>query len=147
MGTYLQPADLTAFADIPEARASEMIADAEAWAIVAAPCLATAEFQADMVMSAAARAVLRQAVLRWHEAGTGAVTQQAAGPFQQSVDTRQARKGMFWPSEISQLRDLCATFTGASTSGKAFSIDTTPAAAYTAAADYYYTGVPTIEGP
>lgn len=135
MGTYLQPADLTPFADIPEAKAAEMIADAEAWAVVAAPCLATSDFQADTSMSAAARAVLRQAILRWHDAGAGAVTQTVSGPHSQSVDTRQTRKGMFWPSEISQLRDLCATFTGASTSGKAFSIDTTPPGAYTAAAE------------
>lgn len=127
MATFLQVSDLTPFAEIDQAKAAEMIADAEAWAVMAAPCLKTPEFQADADMAAAVKSVIRQAVLRWHEAGTGVVTQTQMGPFGQSVDTRQARKGMFWPSEITQLRDLCAEFTGASSSGKAFTIDTTPA--------------------
>ena len=141
MGTYLQPADLTPFADIPEAKAAEMIADAEAWAVVAAPCLATPEFQADVSMSAAARAVLRQAILRWHDAGTGAVTQTVSGPHSQSVDTRQTRKGMFWPSEISQLQALCSD---SDLVGGAFEVDTMPANAGTYGVDYWWSGPDSI---
>ena len=124
---FLTPADLAPFATIDEAKASAMIEDAEAMAALAAPCIITAEFQADAALSGAAKAVLRGAVLRWHDAGSGAVTQQGAGPYQQSIDTRQTRRGMFWPGEISQLRDLCATFTNTSSSGKAFEVDTMPA--------------------
>ena len=126
MATFLQVSDLTPFAEIDQAKAAEMIADAEAWAVMAAPCLKTPEFQADADMAAAVKSVIRQAVLRWHEAGTGAVQTQVSGPFSNTVQY-QARRGMFWPSEITQLRDLCAEFTGASSSGKAFTIDTTPA--------------------
>jgi len=39
-----------------------------------------------------------------------------------TLDTRQQRRGMFWPSEIEQLQDLCK---GSEVSG-AFSIDTVP---------------------
>src|SRR5690606_31694047 len=86
--------------------------DAEATAALAAPCITTAEFQADETYFAGVKAVLRGAVLRWHDAGSGVLTQQGAGPFQQSTDTRTIRKGMFWPSEIADLRDLCSRFAG-----------------------------------
>ena len=122
---FLVPDDLTAFADIDPTKAELMIADAEAMAALAAPCLSSLEFQSDEARVAAVRAVLRGALIRWHDAGSGAVTQQSAGPFSQSLDTRQQRRGMFWPSEIAQLRDICAGFSGED-SGKAFEIDTTP---------------------
>lgn len=120
----LTPADLAPFADIDPAKAEAMIEDAEAMAALAAPCI-THEGFLDPSRKAAVKAVLRGAVLRWHEAGAGAVTQQGAGPFQQTIDTRQVRKGMFWPSELSQLRDLCAAYRGAEPD-VAFSIDTAP---------------------
>ena len=122
---FLVPADLTAFATIDEAKAELMIEDAEAMAVLAAPCLADAEFRADSALVGVVKAILRGAILRWHDAGSGAVTQQGAGPFQQTVDTRTTRKGMFWPSEITQLRDLCAKFNGSDTGG-AFTVDTAP---------------------
>ena len=122
---FLAPDDLTAFADIDPAKAALMIEDAEAMAALAAPCLSSSEFQLDEARVAAVRAILRGALIRWHDAGSGAVTQQSAGPFSQSLDTRQQRRGMFWPSEIAQLRDICAGFSGED-SGKAFEIDTTP---------------------
>lgn len=99
----LTPEDLTPFATIDAAKAQAMIDDAVALAVRVAPCLATDEFTA----TAAARAILRGAILRWNEAGTGAFSQQQVGPFGQSVDTRQQRRGMFWPSEIEQLQGLC----------------------------------------
>lgn len=120
---FITPADLAAFADIAAAKAEAMIEDAEAMAVLAAPCLTTPEFQADPAKMAAVKAILRGAILRWSDAGSGAVTQQGAGPFQQTIDTRTDRKGMFWPSEIGQLRDLCASSGG---SGHAFTVDTAP---------------------
>ena len=122
---FLVPDDLTAFADIDPAKAALMIEDAEAMAALAAPCLSTPEFQSDEARVAAVRAILRGALIRWHEAGSGVVTQQSAGPFAQTLDTRQQRRGMFWPSEIAQLRDICSALSGAS-SGKAYTVDTMP---------------------
>lgn len=71
----------------------------------------------------AAKAILRGAIMRWDDAGSGALSSQTAGPFGQQLDTRTPRRSMFYPSEIAQLRDVCG---GTSPSG-AFSIDTTPA--------------------
>lgn len=114
----LQPADLEPFASIDTNKAVAMIEDVLAMAVRVAPCIVSDDF----AYAAAARAVLRGAILRWHEAGTGALQTQSAGPFAQSLDNRQQRRGMFWPSEIEQLQDLCK---GPETSG-AFSVDTAP---------------------
>lgn len=116
----LEPADLDPFASIDPAKAEAMIDDALALAARVAPCILSDTFADD----AAARAILRGAILRWHEAGSGAFQQQTAGPFGVSVDTRQQRRGMFWPSEIEQLQDLCRD---GDSMGRAFTIDTTPA--------------------
>ena len=118
---FLTPADLEPFATIDEAKATEMIADAEAMAALAAPCITEPEFVADAALFAAVKSILRGAVLRWNDAGSGAVTQQGAGPFQQTIDTRTPRRGMFWPSEITQLRDLCSRFSQVD-NARAFSI-------------------------
>lgn len=122
---YLVPSDLLPFATIDAAKAAAMIEDAEAMAALAAPCITEASFQIDVALSAAVKAVLRGAVLRWHEAGSGVVQQQTAGPFGQTVDTRMERRSMFWPSEIAQLRDLCSQFVGRTKGQKAFSITPT----------------------
>ena len=120
---FLTPADLAPFADIPEAKASAMIADAEAMAALAAPCINETEFVSNTVLSGALVAILRGAILRWHDAGSGAVSQQVAGPFAQSLDTRTVRRAMFWPSEVKQLQDLCKTYSGSS-ADEVFTIDT-----------------------
>lgn len=112
----LIPADLEPFATIDPAKAQAMIDDALALAVLVAPCILDETF----AFADAAKAIIRGAVLRWHEAGTGAIQSQTAGPFGMTIDTKQQRRGMFWPSEIDQLRDLCG---GAATSG-AFAIDT-----------------------
>lgn len=129
---FIEPIDLAAFATIEPARAEAMIEDAEAMATLAAPCLSTPEFQADPTMLSVVKAILRGAILRWDEAGAGALTQRSrtGGPFSESesIDTRTKRKAMFWPSEIAQLRDLCATFSGDADGGRAFSVDTAPKA-------------------
>lgn len=108
MGTFLGPTDLENFATIPEGKAEDMIEDAEAMAVLVAPCITAEGFS----YTAAVKAILRGAILRWNDGGSGALTQQGAGPFSQSFDTRQERKAMFWPSEIKQLQNLCAGLGG-----------------------------------
>ena len=119
-GAWLTPTDLEPFAVIDEAKAWAMIDDAMALAARVAPCITDDGF----VWRDAARAVLRGAVLRWNDAGSGAYSsqQQTAGPFSvsQGFDNRVQRRSMFWPSEIVQLQDLCK---GPEVSG-AFAVDT-----------------------
>lgn len=108
MGTYLDASDLSPFAEIEAAKAEAMIEDAEAMALLAAPCIAADGF----AYGTAVKAILRGAVLRWNDSGSGALQAQTAGPFGQTLDTRQERRGMFWPSEIVALQGLCADAQG-----------------------------------
>jgi len=110
--------DLAAFAEIDSAKAEAMIEDALAMAELVAPCILLEDF----AYAGAAKAILRGAILRWHDSGSGVVSSQTAGPFAQVVDTRQARRSMFWPSEIEQLQSLFRV------SGKvrAFEVDLCP---------------------
>lgn len=112
--------DLRPFADIESEKAQQMIADATALAMLAAPCLSDSTLPPMRVD--AVRAVLRAAILRWNEAGTGAMTQESVDDYSGTIDTRQPRRGMFWPSEIAQLQSICAD----GESGKAFAVDTLP---------------------
>lgn len=122
---FLDPQDLEAFANIDEAKAEQMIADVEAMAHMAAPCLKDEEFQSDASYFGAVKAIIRQAVLRRNDSGTGAVTQVGAGPFQQSTDTRGPARGLLWPSEIAQLRDLCSQYRG-DTQDRAYTVSMIP---------------------
>lgn len=108
MGTFLNVEDLAPFATIESAKAEAMIEDAEAMALLAAPCIAGDGF----AFGTAVKAILRGAVLRWNDSGSGALQAQTAGPFGQTLDTRQERRGMFWPSEIVALQSLCADSQG-----------------------------------
>lgn len=98
-----------------------LIRDGLAMARRVAPCIDDEGFEhAD-----AATAIIRGAVLRWAESGSGGVTSESntAGPFafQQSFDNRQTRRSLFFPSEIRELEALCQ-----SGNGKAFAVDTIP---------------------
>jgi hypothetical protein len=115
-GPLLTAADLAPFATIDAVKAAAMIEDALGMAEVVAPCIATPEF----AHRRAAKAILRGAILRWHEAGNGAAVTKNAGIYGQTVDTRQPRKAMFFPSEIDQLRKLCRADND---NGGAFTID------------------------
>ncbi|MGO1562605.1 MAG: hypothetical protein ACTHW7_12350 [Actinomycetaceae bacterium] len=122
----LTPEDLDPFATIEPAKAEAMIADAEAMAALAAPCILDEAFLDRPELAAALKALLRRAIVRWHDAGNGAVVQMGAGPFQQTVAQGQNMpRNLFWPSEIEQLRDLCSQFNDVRSEG-AFSIDTVP---------------------
>jgi len=106
MAIFLTVNDLLVFSpDMDPVKAQQMIDDATALAVLAAPCVAAAGF----MNLAAMKAILRGAILRWEDAGAGVISSQTTGPFGQTLDTRQARKGMFWPSEIVQLQSLCAS--------------------------------------
>jgi hypothetical protein len=114
---FLNVEDLAPFADIAPAKAQAMIDDAMALAARVAPCINEAGFAHE----AAARAILRRVILRWNDQGTGAFTTESVDDYSGSTDTRQPSKNLFWPSEISQLQDLCRT--GDEPTG-AFSVDT-----------------------
>lgn len=120
---FLTVDDLLLFVpSLNEDQAEQMIADAEAMAVLAAPCLDDPDVNLTENQESAVKAVLRGAILRWQEAGTGALQSQQVGPFGQTFDTRQQRRGMFWPSEIEQLQSICG-----SDDKKAFTVDTVPA--------------------
>ena len=116
-------------ADLPTALQSAdmiglMVDGANARATRVAPCLAGEGENApteDQV--AEAKLVLVGAVKRWHEAGAGALQSQSAGPFSQSIDTRQRTGYSLWPSEIADLQEICR---GEDYPSGAFTIDTTP---------------------
>lgn len=122
MGQFIGTTDLAPFAKIDAVKAAAMIEDAEATALLTAPCLA--DLEPDSPKLGAVKAILRAAILRWHDAGTGAVQQVSAGPFQQSIQV-QARRALFWPSEIEQLQSLCKS----GEKGKAYAVDTVGASA------------------
>lgn len=113
----ITPADLAPFADIDEAKALEMIEDALGMAELIAPCISDYDF----AHPRAAKAVIRGAILRWNDAGTGAITTKQAGPYQQVIDSNTRRNNLFWPSEITQLQAMCRS------TSEAFAVDTAPA--------------------
>ena len=74
--------------------------------------------------SVEAKLVLIGAVKRWADAGSGALASQTAGPFGQTLDTRQRTGYHLWPSEITDLQGICSA---GQPGRQAFSIDTAPA--------------------
>jgi hypothetical protein len=115
MGTFLETTDFPGLES-----AATLIDDAEALAMLSAPCLRD-DLNPEGFKFKAARAILRGAILRWADAGTGAVDQQTAGPFAMST-TSQVRRNSFWPSEITDLQKVCR----GEDDGKAYSVDTAP---------------------
>lgn len=114
----LDQADLPATVQTHEL-VDAMVAGANARALRVAPCLDDEDKQA---ARAEAKLILIGAVQRWTEAGAGAIQQVTAGPFGQTLDTRQQRTGFnLWPTEIEVLQQLCAA-----DNGGAFTIDTMP---------------------
>lgn len=125
MAELITEADLptSALADVDPSQLALMLAGANAKAARIAPCLADGATPAPTAgQLAEARLVLLGAVLRWLEAGSGALQQQAAGPFSVTVDTRQRGGYNLWPSEIEQLQAVCRN--GAAVSSGAFAVDT-----------------------
>lgn len=114
-------------ADVPAAvQAHElvdtMVAGANARALRVAPCLGDDSHHA---ARAEAKLILIGAVQRWSEAGAGGIQSVTAGPFGQTLDTRQRTGFNLWPSEIEVLQQLCAA-----DNGGAFTVDTAPGFSY-----------------
>lgn len=117
MAVFISVADLQVFApDIDQGRAEAMIADALAMAALVAPCIEDDDF----LFEGAAKAIIRGALLRWNDAGSGARVQVDAGPFSQTT-TEPVRRALFNSNELNDLARLCQ-----SSSGRAFSVDTLP---------------------
>lgn len=93
-------------------KADEMIAGAIARAARVAPCILADSFPND----AAAKDIIRGALIRAAEAGSGAVQQKTTGPFATTIDTRTPQRTLFWPTEITELQELCKQATEAATS-------------------------------
>lgn len=115
-------AEIIKSTDLPADVASNAMVDlwvdgANARASRVAPCL-VAEPTEDQI--AEAKLILIGAVTRWSQAGAGAVQSQTMGPWSQTLDTRQRGGFNLWPSEITQLQDICKS----TSESKAFSIDT-----------------------
>lgn len=99
-----------------------LVTGLNAKAVRVAPCLADDDVPSGVM--AEARLILLGTMKRWAEAGSGAYSQQTAGPFSVSVDTRQRGGGYsMWASEEDALRKLC----GDSADRSVFTIDTAPA--------------------
>lgn len=115
------PADVAA-----NAMAAVWVDGANARASRVAPCLAATEepFPTEDQM-AEARLVLIGAVTRWSQAGSGSFQAKTVGPASITVDTRQRGGFNLWPSEITQLQDICKA-----ASSKAFAIDTVSCGGY-----------------
>lgn len=125
MATIIVVGDLPASIQTHE-MVDVMIAGANAKASRVAPCLTWTGTPveeptptADQI--AEAKLVLIGAIKRWADAGSGALQAQTAGPFGQTIDTRQRTGYNLWPSEISDLQAICSA---GPTGREAFSLDT-----------------------
>jgi len=120
-------AEIISLDDLPEAVAVDAMAEvwvngANARASRVAPCLALTDPAPTEDQLAEAKLILIGAVARWSQAGAGALQSQTAGPFGVTLDTRQRVGFNLWPSEITQLQDICKNVT----ESKAYSVDTVP---------------------
>lgn len=111
--------------DLPDGIASNAMSDtwvngANARASRVAPCLAATVPGPTQDQLAEAKLILIGAVIRWSQAGSGALQSQTAGPFGITFDTRQRGGFNLWPSEITQLQDICKN----GSESKAYSVDT-----------------------
>jgi len=106
---FLTIPDLAPFTDASDDMLNVMIADVEALAVRAAPCLADPDYLSSGMLDAVV-AILRGAVLRWSEFATRDARSMSAGPFTIGGSpgyNNQERKPLLWPSEVASLRDFC----------------------------------------
>lgn len=119
MAVTITVEDLQVFEpDLDRKKAEILIKDGLALAARIAPCINDEDFQ----FAGAAEAIIRSAILRWSESGGGGVTQeqQTVGPFSlNNTFSPNARRSLFYPSEITELQKLCKA-----NAGGAFAIDT-----------------------
>ncbi|GAA3175791.1 hypothetical protein [Rhodococcus baikonurensis] len=89
---------------LPDEELQRWIEDAVGIAAQLAPCIERASF----AHRAALKAILRSAIRYNASTGNGGVTQMSAGPFQQTIDARQAQSGiLFSPAQVRQLEAMC----------------------------------------
>lgn len=125
MAEIINSADLPA--DVASnAMSATWVSGANARASRVAPCLASTDPPASEDQLAEAKLILVGAVIRWAQAGSGAFQSQTAGPFGVTLDTRQRVGFNLWPTEITQLQDICKNGLKA----KAYSVDTVPCGGY-----------------
>lgn len=102
---FLTVSDLAAFVpNVDPAKAQEMIDDASALAAVEAPGILAVGF----AYGDAVKAILRRAVVRWLESGSGARQSVQVGQISTTYDNTQQPRGLFLPSELAQLKALGA---------------------------------------
>lgn len=115
--------------DLPDdvagnAMSTTWVNGANARASRVAPCLAATDPAPTADQLAEAKLILVGAVIRWCQSGSGALQSQTqtAGPFAfgTTFDTRQRTGFNLWPSEITQLQDICKNGAKA----KAYAVDT-----------------------
>src|SRR5690606_1492346 len=86
-----------------------MIAGANAGAARVAPARASTVPPPTDSPLAEAKLILLGWIKRWVDGGSGAIVQQTAGPFSQTIDNRRRSGWRLWPSEIDSLQALCRT--------------------------------------
>lgn len=124
-------ADIITVEDLPASlQTAEMVQvmvdGLNAKAIRVAPCLSPEPpAEPDPGLLAEAKLILIGVIKRWVEAGSGAITQQSMGPFGMTTDTRQRGGWKLWPSDITDLQDLCRQAN--ENAGKAFTVTLGPA--------------------
>lgn len=126
MSMYLQPEDVSPFTDVDADRLVILIEDAEVFATMAAPPLADPE-PLTTTQRAQVKTILRRAVIREADAGSGAKTQETAGPYSYTVDTRKADNVSFLTDEE---EDALRGVVGIVKSTQAFSADLTTTSGY-----------------
>lgn len=103
MPTFVFPGDLAPFAAIDAEKAEQMIVDAEALAIMVAPFIIDPEF----AHRDAVRGLLRSAILRRNDAGTGVRKSRTMGPFGEVLDTTTGHSAdILTAAEIGRLQGL-----------------------------------------
>lgn len=122
----LTPTDFAPWGIVEQDKLVVLIEDVLAQAAIVAPCILEATFP----YAAAAKALLREAVLRRLDAGSGAIITrlEGTGPFQRSetIDNR-IRRGILQPLDISDLQKLCvAAGGGTSPRGGSVNLDPNP---------------------
>ena len=127
MEMFLTPDEVIAIDDsgtLTEAKAAILIEDTVSRAIGLVPEL---EGVLSDNQTRAVKAILRKAILRWHQTGSGAVVQrsESTGSYSASetVDTKSADRALFTQNEIKELRGLFNTDSANSRKGKAFYLE------------------------
>ena len=118
MGQFVNENDIRVWiSDATGEQLAAMIDLAEGQAFAVAPQLATLTLTPEQVK--AVKGVLVAAIRRWWDAGSGAISSHAAGPFSETLQTT-AVVGQLYPSEVKALGRIGGT-------GRVFSFSMDPA--------------------